>query len=80
MRDSLRRSGESGSVKGEGRWGTERVKVAMQVPRDANISEWKEETRTPTPVTEEAVEERREGREREQEEVERDWRRRTGSP
>lgn len=27
------------------------MKVAMQVPRDANISEWKEETRTPTPVT-----------------------------
>ncbi|KAI4198769.1 MAG: hypothetical protein LQ346_002697 [Caloplaca aetnensis] len=25
--------------------------VAMQVPKGANISEWKEETRTPTPVT-----------------------------
>ena len=44
----------------------------MQVPRDANISEWKEET------SEEALEERREGRDRE--EVERDWKRRTGSP
>lgn len=42
----MRRSGESGRTAG-----TERVKVAMQVPRDANISEWKEETRTPTPVT-----------------------------
>ena len=74
IRDSLRRSGEGGSVKGEGRWGTERVKVAMQVPRDANISEWKEET------SEEAVEERRERREMDREEVERDWKRRTGSP
>ncbi|KAL9005821.1 MAG: hypothetical protein Q9188_001403, partial [Gyalolechia gomerana] len=46
LRDSMRRSGESGRTAG-----TERVKVAMQVPRDANISEWKEETRTPTPVT-----------------------------
>ena len=46
----------------------------MQVPRDANISEWKEET------SEEAVEERRERREMDREEVERDWKRRTGSP
>lgn len=42
----MRKSGESGRTAG-----TERVKVAMQVPKDANISEWKEETRTPTPVT-----------------------------
>ncbi|KAL8937366.1 MAG: hypothetical protein Q9211_003728 [Gyalolechia sp. 1 TL-2023] len=42
----MRRSGESGRTAG-----MERVKVAMQVPRDANISEWKGETRTPTPVT-----------------------------
>ncbi|KAL8730848.1 MAG: hypothetical protein Q9166_003775 [cf. Caloplaca sp. 2 TL-2023] len=86
LRDSLRRSGESQLM---GERGTERVKVAMQVPRDANISEWKEETRTPTPVTEEAMEEVREGvmtkeqereREREREGREMDWRRRTGSP
>lgn len=42
----MRRSGESGDTTK-----TERVKVAMQVPKGANISEWKEETRTPTPVT-----------------------------
>ncbi|KAL8677230.1 MAG: hypothetical protein Q9186_006323 [Xanthomendoza sp. 1 TL-2023] len=64
MRNSLRRSGESSQILGVGMVGegkaTERVKVAMQVPRDANISEWKEETRTPTPVTisEEVGEER----------------------
>lgn len=77
----MRRSGEN-QLLGEGRSGTERVKVAMQVPRDANISEWKEETRTPTPVTEEAVEERREGVGQlwSREEMEKDWRRRTGSP
>ncbi|KAI4217608.1 MAG: hypothetical protein LQ351_000204 [Letrouitia transgressa] len=45
MRESMRHSSES-----QGH--TERVKVAMQVPRDANISEWKSETRTPTPNTE----------------------------
>lgn len=32
----------------------ERVKVAMQVPKGANISEWKGETRSVTPVTEES--------------------------
>lgn len=42
----MRKSGESGQTAT-----TERVKVAMQVPKGANISEWKEETRTPTPVT-----------------------------
>ncbi|KAI4208776.1 MAG: hypothetical protein L6R36_009566, partial [Xanthoria steineri] len=74
LRDTLRRSGES--VAGHGGDGTtERVKVAMQVPRDANISEWREETRTPTPVTEEEEEGRRNKEARE-----RDWRRRTGSP
>ncbi|KAI4204758.1 MAG: hypothetical protein LQ348_001233 [Seirophora lacunosa] len=46
LRDSMRKSGESGQTSA-----TERVKVAMQVPKGANISEWKEETRTPTPVT-----------------------------
>ncbi|KAL8907745.1 MAG: hypothetical protein Q9207_001228 [Kuettlingeria erythrocarpa] len=46
LRDSLRKSGESGQTAT-----TERVKVAMQVPKGANISEWKEETRTPTPAT-----------------------------
>ncbi|KAL8762490.1 MAG: hypothetical protein Q9184_001525 [Pyrenodesmia sp. 2 TL-2023] len=46
LRDSMRKSGESGQTAT-----TERVKVAMQVPKGANISEWKEETRTPTPVT-----------------------------
>ncbi|KAL8767320.1 MAG: hypothetical protein Q9209_006158 [Squamulea sp. 1 TL-2023] len=75
MRDSMRRSGESFLGGEGGRWATtERVKVAMQVPRDANISEWKEETRTPTPVTEEGVGDEGKG------ERERDWKRRTGSP
>ncbi|KAI4111607.1 MAG: hypothetical protein LQ339_000478 [Xanthoria mediterranea] len=73
LRDTLRRSGES--VAGQGDGTTERVKVAMQVPRDANISEWRGETRTPTPVTEEEEEGRRNREARE-----RDWRRRTGSP
>ncbi|KAI4288977.1 MAG: hypothetical protein L6R35_001759 [Caloplaca aegaea] len=46
LRDSMRGSGESGQTAT-----TERVKVAMQIPKGANISEWKEGTRTPTPVT-----------------------------
>ncbi|KAI4106991.1 MAG: hypothetical protein L6R37_001884 [Teloschistes peruensis] len=50
LRDSLRRSGESRSQTPVG----ERVKVAMQVPKGANISEWKGETRSVTPVTEES--------------------------
>ncbi|KAL8714587.1 MAG: hypothetical protein Q9220_001535 [cf. Caloplaca sp. 1 TL-2023] len=56
MRESMRRSGESYGTATT----TERVKVKMSVPRGANISEWKEETRTPTPVTEGSWEEKEE--------------------